>query len=91
MHQNLIGLRRRHAWLTGAQVEVLTLANEQFGYRAFGPGGESLVVLLNTGDQPFGFPLEAVGEVTVLLSSGAGATDSEGAVGAHGWAIGQTV
>jgi glycosidase len=84
LHQDLIGLRRRHSWLTSARVEVLTLANEQFGYRAFGPGGESLVVLLNIGDEPFGFPLEDIGAVELLLGN---AGDVDGAVNAHGWAV----
>jgi glycosidase len=84
LHQDLIGLRRRHSWLTSARVVVLTLANEQFGYRAFGPGGESLVVLLNIGDEPFGFPLEDIGAVELLLGN---AGDVDGAVNAHGWAV----
>jgi hypothetical protein len=84
LHQDLIGLRRRHSWLTSAHVEVLTLANEQFGYRAFGPGGESLVVLLNIGDEPFGFPLEDIGAVELLQGN---AGDVDGVVNAHGWAV----
>ena len=89
LHQNLIGLRRRHSWLTAARVEVFTLANEQFGYRAFGPGGESLVVLLNIGDERFEFALDGVGRVELLMGSdGVDATAvSAGEVGAHGWAV----
>ncbi len=89
LHQDLIGLRRRHAWLTVARVEVLTLANEQFGYRAFGPGGESLLVLLNIGDQPFGFPVEDLGPTKLMLGSsedGVGAGFS-GVVDGLGWAV----
>jgi cyclomaltodextrinase len=93
LQQNLIGLRRRHAWLTTARVEVLTLANEQFGYRAVGPGGVSLVVLLNIGDEPFGFPAEDLGQMELLLNSsgdnvGAG---FDGMVGAHGWAVARPI
>jgi cyclomaltodextrinase len=87
LHQNLIGLRRRHSWLTTARVEVLSLANEQFGYRALGPDGESLTVLLNIGDQPFGFTVEGSVELLLANDDVQGAADFDGLVPAHGWAI----
>lgn len=39
LHQDLIGLRRRHPWLGGARTEVLQLANLSLAYRVTGPGG----------------------------------------------------
>jgi glycosidase len=89
LQQDLIGLRRRHAWLTGARIEVLTLANEQFGYRTFGPGGESLLVLLNIGDEPFGFQIEGSERLAALAGSDGveSAAGFDGVVPAHGWAV----
>ena len=63
------------------------LKNEQFSYRASGPGGESVVVLLNIGDEPFEFKNEDLGTVEVLLSSPDGQSEFGGVLGAHGWAI----
>ncbi|NHN57063.1 DUF3459 domain-containing protein [Calidifontibacter sp. DB0510] len=51
LHQELIGLRRRHPWLHRARVEQLSLANTTFAYRAVGEN-ESLIVALSIGDDP---------------------------------------
>jgi len=84
LHQDLIGLRRRHPWLVRAQVEVLHLENQALAYRSVDPDGEAgLVVLLNLSDQEFAFPLERLGE-RLLGSSG---SDSPERVEAHGWTI----
>ena len=47
-HQELIGMRRRHAWLNRARTRVLNLANETFAFEAFA-GDERLMVALNLG------------------------------------------
>jgi cyclomaltodextrinase len=39
LHQELIGLRRRHAWLHSARTEVLTLSNEHLVYQVRADGG----------------------------------------------------
>lgn len=83
LHQDLIGLRRRHPWLVGAQTEVLHLAYSAFAYRAADPGGAELVVLLNVADQPFSFPLD-LSKASQLLGSGGGTAER---VAAHGWSI----
>jgi cyclomaltodextrinase len=50
LHQELIGLRRRHPWLHFARTETLHLTNTQLVYRtAF--GDDALVVALNIGDE----------------------------------------
>jgi cyclomaltodextrinase / maltogenic alpha-amylase / neopullulanase len=89
LHQDLIGLRRRHPWLARAATEVLTLQNETFGYLAASPdGGSRLAVLLNVSDDKATFPLGdqvAAGTVTQLLGSGDAA--EAGGVEPHGWAI----
>jgi cyclomaltodextrinase / maltogenic alpha-amylase / neopullulanase len=53
LHQDLIGLRRRHPWLARATTEVLTLRNEFLAYRVLHPtGGPDLAVLLNLSTAP---------------------------------------
>ena len=39
-HQKLIGMRRRNAWLTHADVEVTDKTNETISLRAFGSGDD---------------------------------------------------
>ena len=52
LHQELIGLRRRHAWLHRARTEVLQLSNEVLVYRASAGGAEQLFVALNLSSEP---------------------------------------
>jgi cyclomaltodextrinase / maltogenic alpha-amylase / neopullulanase len=87
LHQDLIGMRRRHPWLARAHTRVLHLENEALGYTAADPvGGTALTVLLNVSDGPVTFPLE--GPAKRLLGSGDGeAGDGGGTVEAHGWAV----
>ena len=85
LHQDLIGLRRRHPWLVRARTEVVHLEGLALGYRVRDPeGGGELTVLLNLADHELTFPLE-LGEAKLLLASGAGVEDET--VPAHGWAI----
>lgn len=46
-HVELIGLRRRHPWLTTARTEAVTVANEHYVYRAVGGDGQRLEVELD--------------------------------------------
>jgi cyclomaltodextrinase / maltogenic alpha-amylase / neopullulanase len=51
-HQELIGLRRRHAWLVDARIEEPDLlTNEQLAVRLTGDG-EQLALVLNLADEP---------------------------------------
>ena len=85
LHQDLIGLRRRHAWLARSRTEVLTLRNEALGYLARHPdGGPDLAVLLNLSDDKSTFSLDDR-PVTYLLGSDEAA--ASGSVAPHGWAI----
>lgn len=82
LHQDLIGLRRRHPWLHDARTTQVELSNTQLVYevRSTDEGtDDALVVALNIGDEELGLP---AGEV--LLASG---DVSRGAVVAHGWAV----
>nr|WP_034620986.1 alpha-amylase family glycosyl hydrolase [Cellulomonas sp. URHE0023] len=81
VHQDLIGLRRRHPWLHDARTRQVELANERFVYevRSVDDPAKTIVVALNLGDDAFAVP---AGEV-LAASEGSPA----GAVGPHGWAI----
>jgi cyclomaltodextrinase len=91
LHQDLIGLRRRETWLSTAKIETITLANQQLSFRAFDDGGHQLVVLLNSSDDEFEFPLE--GGFQLLLDghdqdqTHDGPDGTGAVVGAQGWAI----
>jgi cyclomaltodextrinase len=88
LHQELIGLRRRHRWLHRARTEALHLANDQFSY-ASAADGQRLVVALNVGDAAAALPARGAGEVL----AGAGTVHRAGSDGAtvqlpgHGWAV----
>lgn len=75
LHQELLGLRRRHPWLHAARSETVSLANEAIVVRVSSADG-ALTVALNLGDDP----LPVDGDVL------AGHADA-GAVVPHGWAV----
>ncbi|GIE94267.1 alpha-amylase family glycosyl hydrolase [Paractinoplanes rishiriensis] len=62
LHQELIGLRRRHPWLHRARTRVVHLANEQLVYEV-SDGSERLVVALNIGDATADLPVPQVREL----------------------------
>src|SRR6202012_839951 len=73
LHQDLIGLRRRHPWLARASTEVLTVRNEALAYRAVHPGdGPDLAVLLNVGTDEATFDLGGRAARYLLGSDGVG-------------------
>jgi glycosidase len=94
LHQDLIGLRRRHPWLARATTEVLVLGNEFLAYRVLHPGaGPDLAVLLNLSAEPAtadlpGRPAQYLlgSDDAAVNAAGAGAAAS-GTVAPHGWAI----
>ncbi|MEC5183040.1 cyclomaltodextrinase [Cryobacterium sp. MP_3.1] len=82
LHQELIGLRRRHPWLHTATSRPLTLTNTGYVIEAT-DGIQRLVVALNLGD-------EALAVATDAAERLAGAADASPAghtVPPHGWAI----
>jgi glycosidase len=84
LHRRLVGLRRRHAWLTRAEVRVEDLANESATIVAGERGGAGRVVLvLNLGRTPI--PAPAAEGMRVDVSSTGGGIGS--AVPPRGWAI----
>ena len=60
LHQELIGLRRRHRWLHTARTAPLHLANEQLVYEARA-GEDRLVVALSVTDRPAELPAPGAG------------------------------
>lgn len=84
MHQELIGLRRRHPWLHTARTQTLHLANDQIVYAASGSGAQ-IVVALNLADETVSLPAPGSGQVL----AGTGAIDGWESVelGPHGWAV----
>ncbi len=88
LHQDLIGLRRRHPWLARSRPHVLTLQNESFGYLVASPDGTvRLAVLLNVSDDTSTFSLgEGAGDGTARQLLGSAGAEG-GCVEPHGWAI----
>jgi cyclomaltodextrinase / maltogenic alpha-amylase / neopullulanase len=86
LHQRLIGFRRRHPWLVRARTASEYLVSEAVALRVRGTGeGEQLLLLLNAGDSPREFPVDA-GALAVAESSGH-ASANPLVVPAHGWTI----
>ena len=83
LHQELIGVRRRNAWLHRARTEVLSCTNTQLVYRAT-DGQDAIVVVLNLGDDPVVADAAGAG---VVLAGQASVEGSRVEVGAHGWAV----
>jgi cyclomaltodextrinase len=63
LHQRLIGLRRRHPWLARSRARVEHLTNQAVAIRAVPADGPGLLLLLNTGDRAYRFPLPGAPEV----------------------------
>ncbi|MEU4564462.1 alpha-amylase family protein [Actinoplanes sp. NPDC023936] len=59
LHQRLIGIRRRHAWLVRARTEVGALTNTTMALTST-DGTNRLTALLNIGDVPHTFPAGTV-------------------------------
>ncbi len=81
LHQELIGLRRRHRWLHRARTTSEHLTNSQLVYRT-AAGDEALLVALNLADEPAVVP--ASGE---LLAGQATPRGRGIELPAHGWAV----
>ncbi|HVX46401.1 MAG TPA: alpha-amylase family protein [Mycobacteriales bacterium] len=83
LHQQLIGLRRRHGWLHAARTEQLHLTNTGIAYAATA-AGERLVVALNLAPAPLAVPAP---EVSDVLAGAASLQDGDLNVRPYGWAI----
>ncbi len=75
LHRDLIGVRRRHPWLSGASVvEVDTVENELLAFRVAAEG-QSLAVVLNIADAPAQVRVPVPGGEVV---AGGGSAESDG-------------
>jgi cyclomaltodextrinase / maltogenic alpha-amylase / neopullulanase len=79
LHQELIGMRRRHAWLQSAQLTVDARDNQVMRYTCRS-GEQRLSVVLNIGDAPCALPRA---QRRVLASAPGDAEQLE----PHGWLI----
>jgi glycosidase len=90
LHQYLIGLRRRHAWLHTARTSPLRLANTQYVY-ATRNGADVLLVALNIDDAPLSLSLPELGFSQGQIVAGSGAPPQtivgEAEIEPHGWLI----
>jgi cyclomaltodextrinase / maltogenic alpha-amylase / neopullulanase len=90
LHQFLIGLRRRNAWLHTASTTALQLDNRHYVYETRS-GDDALLVALNIGDEPLRLALPELGtpRAQVLGGSAAPPQDVVDAlvVEPHGWRI----
>ncbi|WP_029135239.1 alpha-amylase family protein [Nakamurella lactea] len=89
LHQELLGLRRRHRWLHRARPEILHTANEQLVYRSGDPAASSteLVVALNIAAAPAAVPVPA--GLRLIAGSGEirGGPGTELTLPENGWAV----
>ncbi|URM94974.1 alpha-amylase family protein [Actinomadura madurae] len=84
LHQELIGLRRRHPWLVRARTTVATLTNTALSYTV-GHGAERLAVVLNLGDEPAAADLPAAD--WTCIAGEASFTKDGAAIPPTGWAV----
>jgi cyclomaltodextrinase len=88
LHQDLIGLRRRHSWLHAARTRKLHLRNQELTYESV-CDERRLLVALNlaetSSEQPApGARTVEAGQATLLSPGG---DDTRVALPAHGWAV----
>ena len=85
LHQQLVGLRRRHPWLHRAGTTTLVLSNRLLAYEVRS-GADALVVALSTDDAPARVELPLVARV-VAGSGTASAGGRAVELPPHGWAV----
>ncbi|TCC55944.1 alpha-amylase [Kribbella pittospori] len=68
LHQELIGVRRQHAWLTRSRTKVEHLTNRAIALRS-ASGDESVLLLLSVSDEAYDFPVEVGDQLTVPAHS----------------------
>jgi glycosidase len=90
LHQELIGIRRRHPWLLRARAEIGTLNNSAMAYTLTDPAGGTgpgrrITVALNLADQPVRLALPTGSWRPIAGAEGFGAQEVD--LPAAGWAI----
>ena len=88
LHQDLIGMRRRHPWLHHARTRAVDLGNTHFIYEAF-HGERRLLVALNLTDAPVTRSVPRAGDIVAgnAACHHTGALQTQVTLPPHGWAI----
>lgn len=88
LHQRLIGFRRRHPWLVRARTAAEILESSAMALRVTGPGdGERALLLLNTGEWEYSFPVDAGGLSVAVTPSPDSLPADPLTVPPHSWTI----
>jgi glycosidase len=88
LHQRLIGFRRRHPWLVRARTTAAHLEPSALALRLQGEAGrERALLLLNTRDSEFRFPVDASGLSVAETAEAGAAVPDPLLVPAHSWTI----
>lgn len=82
LYRDLIGLRRRHAWLHRARTRTLHLTNTQILLELTAQG-RSLLLALHLDDTPWALPTDVAAHAVLDASDGS----TPGVVGPHGWMV----
>jgi glycosidase len=88
LHQRLIGFRRRHPWLVRARTHAEYLTDSAMALRASASEpGQNVLLLLNVGDDPVQFPVNADGLTVAEVPDPGAVPDSPLTVPPHSWTI----
>jgi cyclomaltodextrinase / maltogenic alpha-amylase / neopullulanase len=88
LHQRLIGFRRRHPWLVRARTAAAYLTDSALALRVSGgEPGQHLLLLLNVGDDPVEFAVDAAGLTLAEVPDPGAAPADPLTVPPHSWAI----
>jgi len=88
LHQRLIGFRRRHPWLVRARTAAAHLTDSALALRASGgEPGQQVLLLLNVGDDPVEFAVDAAGLTLAELPDPGAVPADPLTVPPHSWAI----
>jgi cyclomaltodextrinase len=88
LHQDLIGMRRRHPWLHTARTHTVELANTHFIYEVY-DAENRLLVALNLADAPVTRSIPHPGNILAgdAVCHQAGPSQTQMTLSPHGWAI----
>jgi glycosidase len=88
LHQRLIGFRRRHPWLVRARTAAEHLTDSAMALRVSGgEPGQHLLLLLNVGDDPVEFAVDAAGLTLAEMPDPAAVPQNPLLVAPHSWVI----
>ena len=88
LHQRLIGFRRRHPWLVRARTAAEHLTDSAMALRVSGgEPGQHLLLLLNVGDDPVEFAVNAAGLTLAEVPDPDAVPADPLVVPPHSWAI----